>query len=306
MSARDAQRGIYRGVYPILYAFFDAGGELDRTLMRRQVEACLGAGAHGLAILGIATEVAKLSEAERHRVLEWAVEDVAGRVPLAVTVFGNSVAQQRAFVGAAERAGADWVILQPPPTRGLPEREYVRFFGAVAEGTALAVGIQNAPEYLGVGLSSEGLSTLCRNHPNVEVLKGEASAVGIRRVVEDTAGALAIFNGRGGLELPDILRAGCVGMIPAPDTFDRQIRIYELMASGAEEDAEEADRLYADTLPTIVFVMQSIEAMLCYGKRIAAWRMGIEAVHDRAPALEPTPFGLERARRYAERLGPLP
>ena len=34
--------------------------------------------------------------------------------------------------------------------------------------------------------------------------------------VEDTDGAFRVFNGRGGMEITDNLRAGCVGMIPAP------------------------------------------------------------------------------------------
>lgn len=46
----------FRGVYPILYAFFDAGERLDRAAMRAQVEACIRGGAHGIAILGFVTE----------------------------------------------------------------------------------------------------------------------------------------------------------------------------------------------------------------------------------------------------------
>ena len=46
--------------------------------------------------------------------------------------------------------------------------------------------------------------------------------------------------------------------------------------------------------------------LICYGKRIAAWRLGYADVYDRSPALEPTPFGLACARRYADELGPLP
>ena len=46
---------MFHGIYPILYAFFDAQGRPDRALMRRQVEACLRHGAHGLAVMGLAT-----------------------------------------------------------------------------------------------------------------------------------------------------------------------------------------------------------------------------------------------------------
>ena len=104
-----------QGIYAMLYALFDADERLDRAAMRRQVEICIAAGVQGVAALGLATEVSKLSEAERLAVMDWAAEDVAGRLPLALTVFDGSVAGQLAQVLHAERAGADWVILQPPP-----------------------------------------------------------------------------------------------------------------------------------------------------------------------------------------------
>jgi len=63
------------GIYPILYAFFGADGKLDRSAMRRQAEACIEMGAHGIAALGLATEVSKLSSAERHDVMAWLAED---------------------------------------------------------------------------------------------------------------------------------------------------------------------------------------------------------------------------------------
>ena len=99
------------------------------------------------------------------------------------------------------------------------------------------------------------------------LLKGEGPAVVIRRLIEDTQGAFRVLNGRGGLELPDNLRAGCVGLIPAPECFDVQVRIFELMRTGQPADEAEAERLYREILPLIVFLMQSVENFLCYGKR---------------------------------------
>ena len=69
----------------------------------RQVEACVAAGVDGIVVLGLATEVAKLTEAERRQVIEWAAQDVAGRVPLGVTIYGNSTIEQLALLRAAER-----------------------------------------------------------------------------------------------------------------------------------------------------------------------------------------------------------
>jgi len=56
---------VRRGVHIILYAMFGADEALDRAAMRRQVELCLKAEVAGIAALGLATEVAKLSFVER-------------------------------------------------------------------------------------------------------------------------------------------------------------------------------------------------------------------------------------------------
>ncbi len=293
------------GIYPIVYAFFRADGAIDEALMRRQVQACLAGGAHGVACLGLATEVGKLSSAERQRVLELVAAEVGGRVPLAVTVFGATVEAQLDFIGAAADQGAAWVILQPPAIPDLDELALLRFFGRVADASPLPVAIQNAPQYLGVGLGPERVVELAMRHPNVRLLKGEGSAVEIQGVIEATGGKLAVFNGRGGLELTDNLRAGCAGLIPAPDCFDYQVRIVEAFRGGR---IDEAEGLYREILPAITFVMQSIPALLCYGKRLTARRLGLDValVHDRAPALAPTSFGLEVTERLAAELGPYP
>ena len=41
----------FSGVYPILYAFYDAQGHLDDGLMRLQVEKCIATGADGIAVV---------------------------------------------------------------------------------------------------------------------------------------------------------------------------------------------------------------------------------------------------------------
>ncbi|MCW5747339.1 MAG: dihydrodipicolinate synthase family protein [Alphaproteobacteria bacterium] len=294
------------GIWPMLYAFFDHSGALDRTLMRRQVEACVREGAHGVAVLGLATEVNKLTDAERHTLVTWLAEDLDGRRPFAVTVTGETPEDQLAFARFAAEAGASMVILQPPRGEPIDELALSRFFGAVADGAPLPVGIQNAPDYLGVGLSPPAIKALHRNHANFVMLKGESPVTTIQRIIEETEGGIAVFNGRGGLELPDNMRAGCDGMIPAPDFFDRQVRIFGLMRTLDDGENEAiAESLYREILPGIVFVMQSIDMLVCYGKRIAAWRLGMrDAVHDRTPALAPTEFGVECAHRFASALGP--
>ncbi len=287
------------GIHAILYALFDSDEKLDRNAMRRQVEICLASGVHGMAALGLATEVSKLSEHERLTVMEWTVEDTAGRVPVALTIFGSSVEEQVRQARHAASVGADWLILQPPMVGQFAAREYMQFFGRVADQTDLPVAIQNAPALMGRGLSATDIRDLVQQHPNIQLVKGEGPVVDIAALIEVTDGRLPVFNGRAGLELPDNLRAGCRGLILAPDCIDYAVRVYEFFCDGWEEHAE-AD--YRRMLPAVVFTMQGIENLLCYGKRLFGERAGIP-IHDRAPALRPSGAGLAMTKRYAEDLG---
>jgi 4-hydroxy-tetrahydrodipicolinate synthase len=294
--------GNFHGIYPMLYTFFDAAGGLDRAAMRRQVDACIKAGAHGIAILGIVGEFNKMDVLERLAVLNCVAEDIGGRVPLAVTVPEPSVAGQIAFIKAAEAAKAAWVILQPPPVKGTPESELVRFFGAVAETAQVPVAIQNNPVNLDVWLSNAGLKTLNRNHPNVWLLKGEGPVTAVQRTIEETEGAYDVFCGLAGKEMPMSLRAGCVGCVPAPDCIDVQVRLYEAMRAGTPAGEAEAERIHREILPLLHFMTHSPEHMLCYGKRFMATRLGLGEVHARQPSILPTSFGTTVAHRLGAAL----
>ncbi|RWE36979.1 MAG: dihydrodipicolinate synthase family protein [Mesorhizobium sp.] len=292
----------FHGIHAILYALFDAQEKLDRAAMCRQVEICLASGVHGMAALGLATEVAKLTEAERRTIMDWTAQDTAGKVPLAFTIFGSSVAEQISQVRHAESVGADWVILQPPPVGSYGAPEYVSFFGRIAEATGLPVAIQNAPAFFGRGLTSDEIGELVTLHPNIRLIKGEGPVTDIAGLIERTEGRIPIFNGRGGLELIDNFRIGCRGMILAPDGIDHAVRAYQAFRA---EDEAAAEAAYERMLPAAVFVMQGIENLICYGKRLFGARAGIQ-IHDRAPAMRPNETGLAMVQRFADHLGLLP
>jgi 2-keto-3-deoxy-L-arabinonate dehydratase len=290
------------GTYPMLYAFFDEAGGLQRAAFTRQIAAAVASGASGVACLGLATEAHKLGLEERREVVDWVIADMAGRLPVAVTIADGNVPDMIASARHAEAAGAAWLILQPPrpPASGA---DLVAFFASVAAATSLPCAIQNAPEFLGLGLTPGELLELNARQPNVTVVKGEAAATSIAGLVHALAGRMAVMNGRAGLELTDNYRAGVVGMIPGIETIDRQVAVEQAMRSGDEARAE---TLYAEALPTIAFVMQGLGTLVAYGKLIAAERLGLLPSARRIPAITLTDAGIVWARRLAASLGPLP
>lgn len=287
----------WSGIYPILYAFWDEHGRLDEAAMRHQVEHCIATGAHGIAVLGLVSEVHKMDVNERLHLVDMVGDMIARRVPYAVTVGEPSLAGQIAFSKAAAKAGANWVILQPPAIKGTSQADLINFFGQVASAVDIDVAVQNNPVNLDVSLSIDGLIALNKAHPNISILKGEGFSVDIAQVIESSGGAYQVFGGHGGIEFPALLRSGGAGLIPAPDFLAPQVALFELWRAGRVQKAE---AIHRQLLPAIVFMSRSVPAMLCYGKRLFAQQIGITMIHDRAPALQPTPFGLNEMTQFAQ------
>lgn len=290
-----------RGIFPILYAFFDHDDRLDRAAFEKQIEACLQSGTHGIALLGLITEVRALSLDERKTLVRWTVDKVAGRVPVMATIAGESLEAVRSLATAAQDTGADCLVLQPPLGRRPTSSELLEFYSTVMSGINCPVGIQNAPEFLGVGLSPDEVLRLRDRHANFTLMKGEGPVVQVKPFVDALGPSMSVFNGRGGLELPDNILAGCAGMIPAPDCADVQIRIYNAIAAG---DLEAAKTLYERILPYVVFSMQSLDVAVLYGKRMFARRAGIDnACACRVPTLSRTAFLDDAMERWSWRMG---
>jgi 4-hydroxy-tetrahydrodipicolinate synthase len=164
------------------------------------------------------------------------------------------------------------------------------------------VAIQNAPQYLGRGLSDQDITRLRTDHANFTLIKSETSAEEAARLIALAGPGLKVFNGRGGLEMVECLDAGCEGFLLAPDLVDYGVRVMRAYDAG---DRAAALALHGETLPAIQFVMPSIENLICYGKRLFTARAGLPT-HDRAPALRPDAGGLAQVAAFAGRFGRLP
>jgi len=256
--------------------------------------------AHGVAALGLMTEVGALSATERQTIVDWAAEDIAGRTPLLVTIVGSTIAEAVRLARHAQSAGAAYLAIQPLLGAKPSLAELSEFYAAIMRSVSVPVGIQNAPEYLGVGLDPEAVKILRAQHPNFLLMKGEGAVFSVKPFIDSIGADLAVFCGRGGLELPDNLRAGCAGVVPAPDCADIQVSIYEAWRAG---DEDRMDALYKRILPYIVFAMQALPVAIFYGKRMFARRARIENSCACRMKIAPEGFFDAAMIRWSSRLG---
>jgi 4-hydroxy-tetrahydrodipicolinate synthase len=291
----------------MLFSLFGNDGRLDRAAMRVQVDAMVRIGAHGLSIMGLASESNKLSIDERFDLIHWVAEHLNGRLPLSVTIPGANVAEQVKLANFAADHGAKWVILQPPPVTGVSQASLVDFFGDVARQIPVPVGIQIAPEYLGSALSPLSVAKLNAECPNLSILKVEMSGFAAVELKASLSDKFIVFNGQDGVDLPESIRGGCDGCIPGAECADVLVKIYDDLRYGTAEAGHRADERYRSILPLLSFLMRSIDNFLVYGKPILCRRLGLPEVNGkvRSPSAGVSTIRQEIARHWSQQLEPI-
>ena len=284
------------------YCFYNKNNMIDEYAMRDQIQLIKNIGSHGIACLGLATEVNKLSFKEKQKLIEIVADNSGGSLPIVITISGKNINEYKKLIDVAEYYEPKWIVLQPLLKKNTTDEDCYYFFDEIIQkvNKKTLVGIQNAKEYIGVGLNAHNILKLYKKYKNFRAIKGEASAILIQEEIKKYPNNLQVFNGRGGQEIIDNFLAGCSGIIPSLEGSDTFLKIYQLIQ---QKKILEAKKLYKKILPSIVFSMQSIDSLVCYGKRICAYRMGIKKIYDRSPGLKPTNFGIKLSKQFANDLG---
>jgi len=159
------------GVYAAMMTPFDAQRRLDEPVLRELVDFLIASGVDGLFPCSSSGECARLTDDERHRLIEIVVEQAAGRVPVTPGVGAPGVDQVIAFVRQAARLGCDAVVICPPYYyHNVPQESVLRHFQIVAEAVDTPIIIYNIPVYCSP-VTPQDVSFLCQQYPHVVGIK---------------------------------------------------------------------------------------------------------------------------------------
>lgn len=243
------------GVIPIAPTPFDENEEVDYASQKRVLDFMVDAGVDAICVLANYSEQFALTDDERERLMTFALDHVAGRVPVIVTTshYSQKVAAERSR--RAQQAGAAAVMLMPPyhgATIRADEPHVFDFFQFVADAIEVPIMIQDAP-VSGVTLSAAALARLAREIERVQYAKIEVpgAAAKLREVIAQAGDALpGPFDGEEAVTLLPDLDAGAIGTMPSalqPDLLRPIIQSYK---SG---DRTKAMALYERSLPLIQY-----------------------------------------------------
>ena len=203
------------GVNPALITPFTKGEQkVDEAAFRRLIRHCIdGLGVTGIVPAGTTGEFTSLSPAEHKRIVQVAVEEAAGEVPVIAGVGASSTKTTLQLVKYAQSAGADACLVVTPyylrPTpRGLYEH-----YRLVAE-VGLPVILYNIPQCTGLEMPWQIVEDLAEIE-NIVALKDSSGQLKLILAVLEKVGAkIKVLCGHDEVVLP-ALAAGCSGCILA-------------------------------------------------------------------------------------------
>jgi 4-hydroxy-tetrahydrodipicolinate synthase len=270
------------GVLPITLTPFTDDGTVDEGSIDTLVEDYLGAGVHGLTILGIMGEAARLLDDEREAVLRRYLGAVAGRVPVVAGISARATRMAIEYARRAEDAGAAAVMLAPPDNTKNLDLVFTHF-RTVAEAVSVPVVVQDEPVNTGVTMPAPFLIRLLNEIEGCRYLKLEETPTlpKISAVRGGVTTPVGVFGGLGGLYLYEELLRGADGIMTGFGFPQVLVRTYELFTAGEREAAQEHFFRY---LPLIRYEAQLGVGGVTIRKQVFARRGVIRSPHARFPA----------------------
>ncbi len=224
-----------RGYIMPLLTPFNADGSVDEQGMRTNIDYLIGEGIHGITLTGSFGEFPLLSEPERIRLYEVAVEEAAGRCTV---IAGTAHARTDTVIelgDAAARAGMDGVMMTPPHYLRPCDDDLRWHFGRIAAESKLPITIYNNPPRVAINMSVSLLVELSRLDNVVTIKQSSLDLTELIDLIDRTDGQDGFFvtNGQEPRALPALVMGADANYGISPLMLGREcISLYDCVRAG--------------------------------------------------------------------------
>lgn len=271
---------VLSGVLPVLATPFTENGDLDTASLASEIDFVIDQKAHGV-VLGMVSEVLRLSSEERDRLTAETCHIVNGRVSVTTSVGAESLHTAVRHAKHADAVGADAVMAIPPMGTNCDDRELYQYYSGIIESIDIPVVVQDASGYLGRPLTIELQVNLFTKYGDRALFKPEAQPIGPRLslLLEATGGQAKVYEGTGGLALVDSYKRGIVGTMPGPDIVWALVALWDALVGG---DDERVDQIQGP-LCALVSIQNSLDSFVAVQKHLLRRQSVIADISARGP-----------------------
>ena len=187
-------------------------GIVDEKAFKGLIEFQIKNGTNAIVPCGTTGESATLSYEEHERVIELAIEQVNGRIPVITGTGSNSTAETIMLTKHAERSGADAVLLITPYYNKPTQEGLYQHYRRVAEEADILIILYNVPGRTGVNMLPETVARLSEIKNIIGIKEATGSLQQISDTIEMTRKGFLVLSGDDFITLP-LLSIGGHGVI---------------------------------------------------------------------------------------------
>ncbi|MGW0433878.1 4-hydroxy-tetrahydrodipicolinate synthase [Micromonospora sp. NPDC003197] len=243
-----------------------------------------------LVINGTTGESPTTTDAEKEQLIRAVVEAVGGRAKVVAGVGTNDTRHTIELAAAAEKAGADGLLVVTPYYNKPPQAGLLAHFTAVADATGLPVMLYDIPQRSGVPIATETLVRLAEHDRIVAVKDAKGDLTATSWVTSRTD--LAFYSGEDSLTLP-ALAIGAVGLVGTSTHLTGALTKQMIEAYDAGDIAT-ALVLHRRLLPLFTGIFRTQGTILV---KAAMAARGLPAGPVRPPLVSATDTEIEQLRR---------
>ena len=291
------------GVYSVLPTPFTSTSDIDGSSLRKVVDLAISAKVDGLTSLGVTSEVARFTEAERREVADIVLTQVNGRVPVVVGTTAEGLQTCIEYTKQAKAAGAARVMVSPPRMPKLNSDAVVRHYAALADAVDIPIVVQDYPPISGYAMEPWLLARIAREVPAARTIKLEDPPTPFKtsRILAEAKDLqVDIFGGLGGVFLLEELLAGAAGAMTGFAYPEALVDIVSRFKSG---DIDGAAEVFYRFVPLMRFEFQEGIGM-AIRKEVLRRRGAVADAIVRAPGAKldaNTLAALDRVLRWTAR-----
>ena len=241
------KKSVFKGAGVAIVTPMNTDGSVNFQKLSELIEFHISNNTDAIIVCGTTGESKTLNDAEHKEVLKYAVDTVAGRIPVIAGTGSNDTAYSIQLSQYAQSIGADALLLVTPYYNKATQKGLYLHFKAIAESVDIPCILYNVPSRTGVNISVDTYVKLSKID-NIVAAK-EASG-NISQIAEITANCdLDIYSGNDDQIVP-VMSLGGVGVISVLSNV-APLQTHELCMHMLNGDYDKARKLQFEFLPLI-------------------------------------------------------
>jgi 4-hydroxy-tetrahydrodipicolinate synthase len=267
-------------------------GKVDETSVRNLIKWHLDSGTHGILVAGTTGESATLEEEEKRRLLEIALEEAKGKVPVIVGTGTNNTKKVLETTKMAEEIGADAALIVAPYYNKPTQKGLYEHYAYIAKNVKIPIIIYNVPGRTSVNILPDTTAKLAEIDNIVAIKEACGDLKQVSELLLKCPKDFVILSGDDFTAYPTVALGGKGVISVAANIMPREMA--ELMEAGLSGDVKKGQELHLKLYP--LFKAMFIETNPVPAKT-ALWLMGkIETPEVRLPLSSMTEASVEKLK----------